>query len=195
MMPDVPAGESLQEIGRDGVQRAKVWLEKTGRVDVRFNRYDSCEAAFLGFKKLSGQEFSFDMSGVLRLDTGNVQFFGEVKKVSGEAGQGVMYPEYLAKCYRATVCHQTPYHFMWITWHPFSLNSWTQLCTAAQVKAAVAVHRTNYCETEEVDEQICSDLAERLWLIVLSDRQETLSMSDDMFRLLSGNIALRALQP
>ena len=104
MMPDVPAGESLQEIGRDGVRSVpRCGWKKLAVCTCSLTGMTLVKPLFLGFKKLSGQEFSFDMSGVLRLDTGNVQFFGEVKEVSGEASQGVMYPEYLAKCYRDRV--------------------------------------------------------------------------------------------
>jgi hypothetical protein len=176
----MPVGESLHVIGHEGAKRAKVWLEKTGRVDVNFSRYEVAEAPFLTFPKVVGEPFSFDLGGVLRLETGKASFLGEVKKVSGEAGQGGMYKEYLAKCYRTAVHLGMPYHFMWITWHPFSQNIWTQLCTAEQVKAAVTAHKVAYCGADPVDESLCAELAERLWLIVLSDRQESLSMSDAM---------------
>ena len=167
-------------MGQDGARRAKVWLEKTGRVDVHFSRYEVAEAAFLTFEKVTGDDFSFDLGGVLRLESGKVGFFGEVKKVSSESGQAAMYIEYLAKCYRALVTSSKPYHFMWITWHPFSLTKWSKLCTAAEIKDAVEAHRNAYCGSDPIDDELCSKLAERLWLIVLSDRQETLSMSDAM---------------
>ena len=176
----MPAGETLHVIGQDGAVRAKVWLEKTGRVDVLFSRYEVAEAPFLTFRKVVGEPFSFDLGGILRLETGKVQFFGEVKKVSVEAGQGPMYKEYLAKCYRAAVQSEMPHHFMWITWHPFSVTSWSKLCTASEIKSAVEAHKEAYCGQDPVDDTICADLAERLWLIVLSDRQENLSMSDAM---------------
>lgn len=180
MSSSVSAGETLHEVGKDGVRRAKVWLEKTGRVDVRFSRYEVSEAPFLTFTRDDGQEFSFDIGGVLRLDDGNVSFRGEVKKVAGEASQGTMYHEYLAKCYRASSHHQQPYHFMWITWHPFKVTRWSKLCTAEEIESAVSEYGDKYCGSDVVDKDLCADLADRLWLIVLSDRQENLSMSDAM---------------
>lgn len=174
-------GETLHEIGKDGADRAKTWLEKTGRVNVHYSRYDVGEAHFLTFDKLNGNPFSFDLGGVLTLDSGSATFFGEVKKVTSEAGQGQMYLDYLAKCYRATVKTGHPYHFMWITWHPFAVTTWSQLCSGAALKKAVEDRKADYCGDGDVDEALCNQVAERLWLIVLSDRQETLSMSDDMF--------------
>lgn len=174
------AGETLHVIGREGVRRAKVWLEKTGRVNVTLSRYEVREAPFLTFVRPDGVQYSFDVGGNLLLDGGNAIFYGEVKKVSGEAGQGAQYREYLAKCYCAFVKNHQPYHFMWITWHPFSLTTWTKLCDVAHLKKAVESHREVYCGTDPVDDATCADLAQRLWLIVLSDRQEALSMSDDM---------------
>jgi hypothetical protein len=176
----MPTGESLHVIGREGAGRAKVWLEKTGRVDVNFSRYEVVESPFLTFPKVVGEPFSFDLGGVLRLETGKVSFLGEVKKVSSEGGQGVAYKEYLAKCYRTVAHIGLPYHFMWITWHPFSQNNWTQLCTAAQISSAVTEHKVAYCGPGPVNEVLCAELAERLWLIVLSEKQEGLSMSDSM---------------
>ncbi|HEV2360485.1 MAG TPA: hypothetical protein VGS21_02165 [Acidimicrobiales bacterium] len=176
----MPAGETLHVQGHDGARRAKIWLEKTGRVEVHFSRYELEEAPFLTFPPLVGHPYSFDLGGVLRLPSGTASFFGEVKKVSSEAGQGTQYQEYLAKCYRATVQSAKPHHFMWITWHPFSVTTWAQLCTPEQVRAAVTSNKAAYCGEGPVDEETCSELAKRLWLIVLSDRQETLSMSDEM---------------
>lgn len=175
------AGETTHGIGQEGVERARTWLEKTGRVQVNFTVYEVGEANFLTFSNTAGGNFSFDLGGVLNLDEGNARFYGEVKKYSAVRSQAKEYTEYLAKCYRATAVQRHPYHFMWITWHPFSLRKWRRLCTSAEVRAAVEAHKTNYCgDDQAIDEGLCDALADRLWLIVLSDRQESLSMSDEM---------------
>ena len=54
------AGEITHDIGRDGVERAKTWLEKTGRVRVDFTVYEVGNAKFLTFKNTTGDGFSFD---------------------------------------------------------------------------------------------------------------------------------------
>ena len=186
------AGEIAHGVGQDGVERARTWLEKTGRVDVNFTVYEVGAARFLTFPTITGGEFSFDMTGLLRLDEGKAMFYGEVKKYSGVGLQPQEYTEYLAKCYRATSVHRHPYHFMWVTWHPFSQTKWSHLCTAAEVRAAVDSHKTKYCgDDQDIDEAMCDDLAARLWLIVLSDRQEGLSMSDAMLGGLRSKVPRR----
>jgi hypothetical protein len=175
------AGEATHGVGQDGVERARTWLEKTGRVNVNFTVYEVGAAPFLTFSNATGGDFSFDMCGLLNLDEGKARFYGEVKKYSGVGSQPEEYMEYLAKCYRATVEHGHPYHFMWITWHPFSQTKWSRLCTATEVRTAAEAHKATYCGDDMgIDDEVCNQLADRLWLIVLSDRQEGLSMSDEM---------------
>ena len=176
----MPTGESLHVIGEEGASRAKLWLEKTGRVEVNFSRYEVGEAPFLTFKDVTNRTYSYDLGGILRLDSGKVSFLGEVKKVTSEAGQGTMYREYLAKCYRTSVQSSLPFHFVWITWHPFSVTTWMKLCTAEEVKSAMIDRKEQYCDSFEIDDGLCERVAERLWLIVLSERQESLAMSDSM---------------
>ena len=175
------AGETTHQIGQEGVERARAWLEKTGRVQVNYTVYEVGVTPFLTFRNATGGEFSFDVCGILDLDEGKATFYGEVKKYSEVGSQPDDYTEYLAKCYRATYLHENPYHFMWITWHPFSQTKWSKLCTAPEVRAAVDKYKPRYCdEDQEVDDDLCEKIADRLWLIVLSDRQEGLSMSDEM---------------
>lgn len=174
-------GETNHVTGRDGVDRAKLWLEKTGRVDVNFTSYDVEGAQFLSFNDIHDEEFSFDIAGVLHIASGKTQFFAEVKNVTGEAKQGVQYRKYLAKCYRTCKSTGKRFHFVWLTWHPFSLGSWSKLCTAEEVISAVNLHKEQYVGDEDIDEDLCREISDRLWLIVLGEKQESLSMSDQMF--------------
>lgn len=175
------AGEEQHITAKDGVERAKAWLEKTGRVSVPYTVYEVGAVPFLTFSTVTGSSYSFDMCGDLHLDGGKTQFFGEIKKYSTVGAQPEEYTEYLAKCYRATLEHGRPYHFMWITWHPFSQTKWARLCDADEVRDAVVAHQAAYCGTGvDIDDGVCADLAARLWVIVLSDRQEGLAMSDEM---------------
>lgn len=179
------AGEAQHIGGRDGVERARTWLEKTGRVSVQYTVYEVGLVPFLSFPNAGGGQFSFDMGGILHLEAGKAPFLGEIKKYDVVGDQPAMYREYLAKCYRTCVATGKPYHFVWITWHPFSQTNWTSLCTAAEVRRAVQAHKKTYCgEHVDVDDAVCTELAERLWLIVLSDRQERLSMTDEQLGVL-----------
>lgn len=179
-------GETLHEVGRAGAVRAKQWLEGTTRVHVPWVNPDAVEK--LTFAWAIKGSFSFDLGGQLRGGGLNGQeFFAEVKKYSQVGEQPAMYDEYLAKCYRAyALMPNRCDHFFWLTWHPFSLNRWAQLCVASSVRAAVVSHREkclgeSNLETAEsaVDDELCSAVADRLWLIVLSDKQEQLVVEDE----------------
>ena len=179
------AGEEHHINGQDGVERARTWLEKTGRVSVQYTVYEVGAVPFLTFRNVNDAEYSFDMCGNLYLDEGTTTFFGEIKKYNDVGDQPAKYIEYLAKCYRACAAHGRPYHFIWITWHPFSQTIWRNLCTAEQIHNSVQTHKALYCGADEdIDDELCADLADRLWLIVLSDRQEDLSMTDEQLGLL-----------
>ena len=130
-------GESLHEVGRDGAIRAKRWLEATTRVDVPWVNPD--HVAKLSFPWIGKGTFSFDLGGTLRGgDVHGQEFFAEVKRYTNASDQGSLYREYLAKCYCAYQCSPARCdHFMWITWHPFSVTRWTRLCTAKEVEDAV----------------------------------------------------------
>jgi hypothetical protein len=179
------SGELLHETGRQGAVRAKRWLERTTRVDVTWVNPDA--VAKLTFKWVNGQSFSFDLGGQLR--GGPLQgqeFFAEVKKYSGVGDQADAHAEYLAKCYRSyAVMPSRCDHFFWLTWHPFSQTKWAQLCSAGEVRQSVMAHRSKCLgEADEaaaekvIDDALCEAVASRLWLIVLSDKQEELVVED-----------------
>lgn len=177
----VTMGEALHVAGEDGVRRAKNWLERTGRVDACWTAYDN--KAMLTVQRPGGGERSFDLGGVIKggdLD-GHV-FYAEVKKYSEAGAQPDMYKQYLANCYCMLLPNPAKsFEFMWITWHPFSVTKWARLCTAAEVMEAVTDLKDEWLGVgDTVDSDHCALVAERLWLIVLSDQQERLSMSDEM---------------
>lgn len=175
------AGEESHEAGRKGVRRAKEWLERTGRVDVFWTAYEQPE--MLTIKRPGGGARAFDLGGVIRGGelTGRL-FYAEVKKYSSVGGQSAMYGDYLANCYCATLAEpDKQYEFMWITWHPFDQTKWTRLIEWEEVASALQSRTLDWLgRGAVVDDEVCRLTAERLWLIVLSDRQERLGMSDEM---------------
>lgn len=174
-------GEAVHALGIEGAHRAKRWLEGTTRVlHVWVNPED---AAKLTFKWAKRGTFSFDLGGTLQGgELHNKNFYAEVKKYTGHGNQGTEYPKYLAKCYLAL--QQAPGmcdHFMWITWSPFSIKKWPDLLTADYVAECVAKHaKVTLGSADAVpDSDHCKAVAERLWLIVLSDRQEELRLTEN----------------
>jgi hypothetical protein len=154
-------------------------------VDVTWVNPDA--VAKLTFTWATGTSFSFDLGGKLR--GGGLQgqeFFAEVKKYSGVGDQPTLYEEYLAKCYRAySLLPSRCDHFFWLTWHPFSQTKWNALCSDGKVLDAVLKQREKSLGEADleaakalVDSNTCASVADRLWLIVLSDKQEDLVVED-----------------
>lgn len=172
------SGEELHKIGRDGAIRAKDWLERTTRVDVKWINPGLVEK--LEFQWTDGTKFSFDLGGCLRSGEFHGQeFYAEVKKYSTVGNQPGEYEEYLAKCYRAfSLLPARCDHFFWITWHPFSQTKWQRLCGPDEVESAVKAHSAKCLGDSSLSREMCETVADRLWLIVLSDRQEELTIEE-----------------
>jgi len=182
-------GEELHLIGADGAARAKRWLDATTRVKSCWLNTDPAGASKLDFVwPGNGRAFSFDIGGILRGgEFENQMFVAEAKKYTGAHDQGTQYRAYLAKCYSARQSNRAlTDHFMWITWHPFNVTNWRNLCTADEVTSAVIDRREDVLRVgisaedakAELDVDLVNDLAERLWLLVLNDRQEKLVITD-----------------
>ena len=175
-------GEAIHAIGVDGADRAKRWLEGTTRVlHVWVNPEDANK---LTFSWATGGQFSFDLGGTLQGgELNNKNFYAEVKRYASAGNQGTEYRNYLAKCYLAL--QQRPEmcdHFMWITWAPFSIKKWPTLMSANYIAESVTLPllraRTLGDEGAVPDLAHCGAVADRLWLIVLSDKQEILRLTE-----------------
>ena len=179
-------GEDAHAAGADGVQKAKRWLEATTRVDPYWIYPEEASRNKLTYKWRDNSTFIYDMGGIFRGgDLNNKTFIAEVKNYTAAGAQGTMYVEYLARCYRARQLNPgLTEQFMWITWHPFSVTNWSKLTTADEVRKAVIQHSAKALgvtatEAEsEVDDTLCAQIADSLWLLVLSDRHELLMLSD-----------------
>lgn len=183
------SGEEEHEKGREGARRAKEWLEATTRVNACWVNPDKLAVGKLTFSWAAGtrKPFSYDLGGLLRRgELEGQNFYAEVKSYTNASNhQAAEYMEYLAKSYCAYLASpQYCDSFMWITWHPFSQNRWSSLCSPETVLEAVLKHRLDTVGVPDEDEarklvnnDACAAVAERLWLIVLSDRQEKLTVS------------------
>ncbi len=182
------SGEQTHEKGREGARRAKEWLDATTRVNAQYVNPNPLAIKKLTFPWTEAKKkpFSYDLGGyLLGGDLAGQEFLAECKFYDSPHDQGTEYVKYLAKCYCAYL-HRPERcdNFMWITWAPFLVNSWKDLMTADRVAAAVLKHcEHTLCETDEatakplLDHAACEAVADRLWIIVLSERQETLVIS------------------
>jgi hypothetical protein len=177
------SGEQLHARGRDGAMRAKAWLDATTRADVRWINPDLVALPKLTFAWHDGTDFSFDIGGLLLGGSkNNEEFLAEVKNYSSGSDQGTLYDEYLAKCFRARKTRpDRSDNFFWITWAPFRANRWQEQCTSEQLAAAIVAHRVKALGLSDeaaakagvaADQVFLDDLAKRLWVIVLSPKQE-----------------------
>ncbi|MEU0391114.1 hypothetical protein [Streptomyces chartreusis] len=180
------SGELLHSKGEEGARRAKHWLDSTTRANARWVNPNPIAIPKLTFQWADGSNFSFDLGGLLiGGEFEGQEFLVESKFYETPGHQGEMYIEYLAKCYRAFDTRPDRCdNFMWITWHPFSLRKWSKLCSVDEVKSAAITHHSkclgcvDQTSAEElVDDEICKAVADRLWLILLSKRQEELVIS------------------
>lgn len=180
-------GESAQAKGADGAQRAKRWLESTTRVNAQWVNPNPPAVAKLTFAwPHGGQNFSFDLGGLLKFgEYDGQEFFAESKNYADPNDLPKHYSKFLAQCYVAY--SQLPArsdHFMWIAWSPHSVTNWSKLTTAEYVREHVIKHRKQVFGEEDeakasamVDDDLVSAVASRLWLIVLSQKQEKLVIS------------------
>lgn len=185
-------GEQIQQLGDQGAQRAKRWLESTCRAEVKWNNPTS------GLKKLQfikagaqpgsiaqGDYFSFDLGGnFLGGDADGQVFLAESKKYAVPGDQGTEYRKFLAKCYRVEQEAGNFYdQYLWITWAPFLVTSWDQLLTPTYVESSItgdeackyiALGGTDY------DTEVGAAVSGKLLIVVLADGQEVvLSLHGD----------------
>jgi hypothetical protein len=183
-------GEINHQIGADGTRRAKAWLDSTTRVESCWTIEDTLSISRLEYGwPHGGQNFSFDLGGVLSGgEFHKTMFVAESKKYSSPADQGEHYDDWLAKCYVMRMNRQPcADHFMFITWNPFRANSWQELVTPKAISTGLLKEKNRKrvfsVDQEErarsmIDQGLLEDVASRLWLIVLSDKQEKLVISD-----------------
>jgi hypothetical protein len=178
----IVTGEETHDKGRDGALRAKRWLEATTRANVPWINPDPVAIPKLRFPWIDpdSEPFSFDLGGMLiGGDVANQEFLAESKNYTNAGHQNTMYNEYLAKCYVArTLRPDRGENFMWITWAAFATTSWSELLTKDRVRKAVVAEPKRALAVESADaesminDDLCGEVASRLWMIVLSERQE-----------------------
>jgi hypothetical protein len=189
----VMPGEEAQLTGFDGLRRAKEWLEASTRVKHSWTVYDTGLRELLEFAwPYGGQSFSFDLGGKLRGDElEGKTFLAEIKNYKSESDLPVHWRKFLASCYVARGDKpERSDNFMWISWAPFQAQKWHEHATPADIRKAL-VHKDNrkrLFDTEDedeakaaIDEALVADIAKRIWMITLSEKQESLVIARDYY--------------
>jgi hypothetical protein len=176
------SGEETQAKGADGARRAKLWLDSTTRANTRWVNPEKVAVPKLTFPWVTpNRSFSFDLGGILLGgEINNQEFLAESKKYTKARDQGQHYRKFLAQCYQALRTRPDRCdNFMYITWAPFNAENWDELIKPDKVRSSVLELRHLALGIEDeneasaaISEETCKDVAERLWMIVLGDRQE-----------------------
>ncbi|MFC7618172.1 hypothetical protein ACFQV2_37075 [Actinokineospora soli] len=133
------------------------------------------------------RKFSFDIGGTLLGDgLQGQEFLAECKKYKTASDLPGHYRKFLAQCYRALILRPDRCdNFMWISWAPFDAARWDTLTTKEKVRESVLEHGElvfdkpkEECE-DVISDELCDDVAGRLWMIILSDRQEALTLTPE----------------
>lgn len=190
------AGEDAQDTGREGLQRAKHWLDLSTRVSCFWAYDDPILAEMVHFEWPCGsgqsKPFSFDFGGSFRGDSLDGQsFLAEVKRYRKEGDLPTLFLDFLAKCYVALGAKPKRCdNFLWISWSPFQAQRWDRHTTPDNVRRSllqkVNTKRVFGVDTEaeaaaKLDVQRMAHVANRIWLITLSDRQEMLVPTEDHY--------------
>lgn len=176
-------------MGAEAVQRAKRWLEGTMRVSQSYtNTGPWAKKLTRNWPHGNKNPFSFDLGGVMRGGEWNGQMFcAEIKWRKNASDQGTEYKSFLAKCYVAlSDNYLLGDHFMWISWAPFRANDWDKLLAPAIIRESIILESERIFGTSDTEAaeamikgELIDELANRLWLIVMSEKQERLVPLDD----------------
>lgn len=189
--------EEEQEIGRQGAKRVQRLLEATTRFKLPYDAYQHKERVTL--KMLTGHVETYDLNGDHLDEDGQAvtRVYVESKNLQGAGGQSAEFKRFLAQAYSATKAQlddtrtDPKYEFMWATTCPWIGDGFRQVAIEDSVRAAV---EGEIARDEEVliagkrlpkvvpaghaiDEQVLRDVTKRIWVWVISDRHEDMSIS------------------
>ena len=192
--------EEEQEIGRVGAKRVQRLLEATLRFRLPYDAYQHKERVSL--RMLTGHYETYDLNGDhLDEDAQEVtRVYVESKNLAGAGNQSWEFTRFLAQAYSATKSviddssMDPKYEFMWATTCPWKGDGFRQVASWEAVKQAVEQEAARD-ETVLVagkkwpkvvpdgcvpDDDLVRTVAERIWVWVISDKQEKLSLSGKM---------------
>lgn len=182
--------EAEQETGRAGVKRVQRLLEATLRFRLPYDAYQHPERVRL--KMLTGRVETYDLHGDYLDEGGHGQtrVFVESKNLDGAGNQSSEYNQFLAQAYSATkvtiddIGTDPKYEFMWATTCPWRGEGFRQVASVSAVRAAVTAHvgaeSVIIPQDHDVDDDLVRAVAKRIWVWVIPDRQEQMTLSGQM---------------
>jgi hypothetical protein len=194
--------EEVQELGRQGAARVKRLLEGTLRFNLPYNAYSHVERVTLVM--LTGAGETYDLHGDVLDEDGRerTRIYVESKNVDDAGSQGVEFQRFLAQAYSATkhkmgTGNKAPdpkYEFMWATTCPWKGKGFRRVATERELLDAVRWDQTRDLTKpvggtiaqrvipaeHEIDPATVKLVACRLWVWVLSERQDEMIPSSRM---------------
>jgi hypothetical protein len=188
----MPEGE--HEKGREGVFRAKRLLEGTMRFEIPYTAYMDGRTSLPML--VDGEPKQYDLCGHCLDEEDNVgpTIYIESKDQQDAGSQKAQFATFLSQAYSATVRatqlqgSDLGHNFMWATTCPWKGNGFRDVAKKASILEALNAAGTKIIpEGHEIDSDVVDVLADRLWVWVISDRQEEMILSS----MLQGYIAAK----
>lgn len=185
--------EEVQEQGRAGALDVKRWLESTMRFDLPYDVYTNTVRTTL--RRLDGSDKRFDLSGQHydeRYDNPR-QIYVEVKNVTTDSGLSSEWLDFVASAYSAThhlweLGRDPELQFMFASTHAWSSSLYWKMTEPESVLAACK-SRPDLMPEGGPDEGRVRTLTERLFLWVVSRRQDDMTMAKRFRGLVLAKIA------
>lgn len=177
--------EASHEIGRQGAYEIKEWLEGTNRFEIPVTVYDL--PSMCSVTCLNGDHKTFDMLAytIPTATNGTTRPVSvECKKYNTAGHQPAEFKKFLAIAYSSTAQTIREHRmdeereFMWVTFHPFSLSDWPNLCSVSYLRQCVEEH-DGLLNEEPIDDTLLAKVAGRIWVVVVSQRQVDIRLSRD----------------
>jgi hypothetical protein len=167
----VAKGETNHEIGRDGVRKARLWLDSTLMASVQWISGTAGDNK-LRFDRADGKEtFTFDLGGLI-MEPGQASgiFMGECKH-RRDTGLGTEFRQFLAQCYLAESINSVADYFLWISFTPFLMSDWQIKESVDYIERAVDENESIALGGGTFDSEIAERVSHKLITVVLSDQQ------------------------
>jgi hypothetical protein len=201
--------ELVQETGRVGAKRVKRLLEATLRFKLPYNAYQHAER--VSVEMMTGIIETYDLNGDYLDENGRelTRIYVESKNLEGAGSQSIEFKRFLAQAYSATHVLKAKgldpkLEFMWATTCPWKgdgfrrVASWQEVRDAAlwdatrdlTVPVGGRVLQRAVTDGHKPDNDLARLVADRIWVWVISDRHEEMSMGTKMRGWVQERLAL-----
>ncbi|WP_310773399.1 hypothetical protein [Mycobacterium sp. Z3061] len=174
----MPDAEEVQELGRRGVAAIKQWLEATTFIELNWNVYE--DPAMCVMVCADGSQKKFDLAGSF-IGSRRDPVVVECKWYNSSNSQHKYFKEFLAIAYSSTIRDtkdrgaDAKREYIWVTKHPFQISEWATLTTEAKIRQSVEANSA-LLNNEPIDDATISKLAQRVWVLVMHEKQEAISL-------------------